>query len=352
MMTSTLRPMAALFRGVALSVTLGAQPALAQIAPALTVLRPADGGWVGGAVPVEARASDVLGIRSVILTVDGGGPAALTLDTVSRTFKGTWQSAAVADGAHTLTVTVLNTTGLITVQSLRVTSDNTRPSLGVASPLSGSSVSGTVPVRASAADAKLSAVEFQVDGGAWHALTLDPSSGVYTGTFDSTTVGDGSRTLTARALDAAGNVALQAVSLNVANTVACRCFTSQTLDQVFAILPPSADPAKIQILGVDERGFTTFDYFDGSLISLDGSLTGLTGIGSLTGRDHSLNALSIYINLTYRTTARPAHCVVATTPAIDILREFTGEVTDAEADACRAQLLGSRIWISSGLPKN
>jgi hypothetical protein len=81
-----------------------------------------------------------------------------------------------------------------------------------------SGASGTITLSATASDnVGVSKVEFYVDG----ALKGTDTTAAYSMTLDSTTLANGSHTLTAKAYDAAGNVATSsAVAFSVSNTVA------------------------------------------------------------------------------------------------------------------------------------
>jgi hypothetical protein len=92
--------------------------------------------------------------------------------------------------------------------------DTTLPTVSA----SESGTSGTITLSATASDnVGVSKVEFYVDG----ALKGTDTTAAYSMTLDSTTLTNGSHTLTAKAYDAAGNVATSsAVAFSVSNTVA------------------------------------------------------------------------------------------------------------------------------------
>ena len=94
--------------------------------------------------------------------------------------------------------------------------DTQPPSVAVVSPASGATVSGTVTLTASAGDnVGVSSVEFLVDG-----VSVGMGGSTYSLAWDSRTVGNGSHTLAARAVDSAGNAATSSpVTINVSNTV-------------------------------------------------------------------------------------------------------------------------------------
>jgi hypothetical protein len=82
-------------------------------------------------------------------------------------------------------------------------SDTTAPTISITAPTSGSTVSGTVAVTASASDnVGVTGVQFKVDGA---NLGAEDTSAPYSISWNTATMGNGSHTLTAVARDAAGN---------------------------------------------------------------------------------------------------------------------------------------------------
>src|SRR5262249_4673339 len=95
--------------------------------------------------------------------------------------------------------------------------DAQSPTVAVTGPTAGSTVSGTVPVTASASDTVgATGSQFSLDGKARGGL--DPAA-PYSANLDTTTLSNGSHTLTATASDAAGNTTTSAaVSFTVNNS--------------------------------------------------------------------------------------------------------------------------------------
>ncbi|HSP79404.1 MAG TPA: PHB depolymerase family esterase, partial [Myxococcaceae bacterium] len=91
----------------------------------------------------------------------------------------------------------------ITVGPPGESADTTEPTVNLTAPTSGSTVSGTVDLTASASDAGgVSKVEFYVDG----ALVGTDTSAPYVHTWDTTQVANGSHALLVKAYDAASNI--------------------------------------------------------------------------------------------------------------------------------------------------
>lgn len=96
--------------------------------------------------------------------------------------------------------------------------DANPPTVSIAAPASGASVSGTVPVSALAADASgVASVRFRLDGRELGAPDTDAPYGI---AWDTTRAANGPHALIAIARDAAGNEAQASVGVTVANPVA------------------------------------------------------------------------------------------------------------------------------------
>lgn len=94
-------------------------------------------------------------------------------------------------------------------------SDTTAPTVSITAPLNGATVSGTISVTATASDnVGVSYTQMRVDSGLW---TTDSSS-PYAWSLDTTTLSDGSHTISVQAFDAAGNYGTDSISITVDNT--------------------------------------------------------------------------------------------------------------------------------------
>lgn len=94
--------------------------------------------------------------------------------------------------------------------------DTTAPATSITSPANGATVSGTINVTADATDnVGVTKVEFYLDG----ALAASDTSSPYEWSWNTTTVADGSHSLSSKAYDAAGNVGSSAAtSVTVSNS--------------------------------------------------------------------------------------------------------------------------------------
>jgi hypothetical protein len=127
-------------------------------------------------------------------------------------------TASASQSAGVWTIPVGDTTitiasdGSISVES---SSDSTPPTVSITSPADGATVSGTITVTAAASDnIAVAGVQFQHNGVNWVEDTTAP----YSASGDTTTVPNGTYTLTAVARDAAGNRTTSApVTVTVSN---------------------------------------------------------------------------------------------------------------------------------------
>lgn len=187
--------------------------------PTVTLTDPLDGATVNGTeVPVAASASDAAGIARVDFY---SGTTLIGSDTTSP-YAIAWDSTTVPDGRYALSAQATNTAGFVATSassSVTVRNDSTPPTVSITAPAPDSTVSGTsVLIGATASDESgVTQVEFLVGSTIVGTDTTAP----YGIAWDSTTVPDGSVSITARATDPNGNVGTTApVIVTVRNSVA------------------------------------------------------------------------------------------------------------------------------------
>ncbi|MDC8444745.1 MAG: Ig-like domain-containing protein, partial [Nitrosomonas sp.] len=206
-------------------------------APRISITSPVDGA-VSGVVPVAFSYSDNVAVASVEFYVNGSlhstsaqAPFSLSLDT-TKLASGSYTLNAIAFDAernqgvsNTVTVTVSN-------GSTANNKDTQTPVISIASPATGSTVSGNVPVSFSYSDnVAVTAIDLYVNGQLYGKSTQAP----FTFALDTTKLANGNYSLTAHAFDAAGNQGVSgSVSVAVSNTVA------DTQSPVINIASPAA----------------------------------------------------------------------------------------------------------------
>ena len=162
-----------------------------------------------------------LTVRGVQFKLDG---ANLGEEDGSAPYSIPWDTTTASEGSHTLTAVARDAVGLqFTSAPVRVTvsngppPDTSPPSVTIASPSSGATVSRTIDVSATASDdVGVAGVQFRLDDA---DLGAEDTEAPYSVPWDTTTTSDGSHTLTAVARDAAGNVTIsEPVTVTVSNT--------------------------------------------------------------------------------------------------------------------------------------
>jgi len=185
--------------------------------PTASIVNPADGSTVSGIIEVAADATDDKGVTQVEFFEDG---VSIGVDSTAP-YAVSWDTTTVTDGGYTVTATATDTIGQTAIDSISITVDNTPPTVSITSPSDEATVSGTIEVAADANDATsgVAQVEFFVEGVSI-GVDTDGSDGWFI-SWDTTTVANGSYTLTATAADVAGNVATsESVTVTVNNPVA------------------------------------------------------------------------------------------------------------------------------------
>jgi hypothetical protein len=190
---------------------LGPAPADA-ISPTTSLISPAAGATVSGIVSVSASASDNVGVTSVQLLVDGTVAGTVA----SAPFNFSWNTAALSNASHTLQTKAFDAAGNagLSVPVAVTVSNLTASSLTVAvtNPTNGSTVprGQKVTVSASTTDnSKVTRVEFYVDNILLGAATTAP----YNYPWKVPAKPGASHKIQAKAYDALGNTAAQAISV-------------------------------------------------------------------------------------------------------------------------------------------
>ena len=175
--------------------------------PNVTVTGPANGSTVSGTINATASATDNVGVVGVQFLVDGLN---LGAEDTTSPYSVSWPTASYTNGPHTLSARArdaagnMRTSAIITVTVQNQTSgDTTPPTVSLTSPANGATVSGNVPVSASATDnVGVVGVQFRLDG---QNLGPEIIAAPYAMTWNAAGSTPGSHTLTAIARDAAGN---------------------------------------------------------------------------------------------------------------------------------------------------
>ena len=166
---------------------------------------------------MNANAADNRGVTSVQFRLDGSDLG--SADT-SAPYSVSWNTRTAANGPHQLTAVARDAAGNATTSAqVAVTVDNgAPPTVSLTAPAAGATVTGDVPVTANAADDRgLAGVQFRVDGA---NIGAEDTAAPFQVTWNSRSVANGSRRLTAVARDSDGNTTTSApVDVNVSNVL-------------------------------------------------------------------------------------------------------------------------------------
>ena len=183
-----------------------------KAAPDVSISAPAAGAALSGTTTLTATASDDVGVQSVQFRVDGNNVGAA--DTTSP-YSVSLDTTTLSTGSHTISAVARDAAGNTkTSANVSVTVDNTAPTVSLSAPAAGSLVAGTTTLTATASDnVGVQSVQFRVDG---NNVGAADTTSPYSLSLDTTTLSNGSHTLSAVARDAAGNTR---TSANVTITV-------------------------------------------------------------------------------------------------------------------------------------
>ncbi len=180
--------------------------------PELTFDGPLTGEILAGEVTVRASAQDAF-VDSLQFSVDGVG----WVDMVDG--EGTFDSTRFSDGEHTITVRAIDGSGKETTASSIVTIDNTAPLFTAADfPAMNEHFAGEMLFALFASDAVgVESVTAAIGDDSW-PVYINPATGFYEWTFDSTGYNDGFYDLLFTASDAAGHESTVSWTVFVDNT--------------------------------------------------------------------------------------------------------------------------------------
>jgi len=181
---------------------------------------PAEGSTVNGTVSVGLAASGASGSSNTYTLRLDGTQVFSTTAGAAATFS--WNTQLVADGPHTLALTVTDSSGATATATRALRVDNATPpgKLSVSFPnlTPGQTVTGTVPVQIQVGGTTGANNRFSVSVDGGQPTVIVSNSTTVTWNWDTTTVANGSRTLSAAVEDAAGNSGTGFVYVQVQNT--------------------------------------------------------------------------------------------------------------------------------------
>lgn len=259
--------------------------------PVVSITSPSNGATVSGSFTVAASASDDVSVARVEFYVDG----TLRTNDTSSPYSTTVDAGSLSVGSHALTARAYDAAGNnVTSSTVSITvADTTAPTVSLTAPAAGATISGTASVTANASDnIGVARVEFFVDGASRGTDTTSP----YAISLNTTTLSNGSHSITARAYDAAGNNTTSAArSVTVSNATTP---PPDTTAPSVSISNPAAGATvsgsiEISATATDNVGVTRVEFFvDGTLRNTDSSapFSFSFATSSLTNGTHSVTA--------------------------------------------------------------
>jgi hypothetical protein len=169
----------------------------------VTLTAPNNGATVSGKVLIATQVSTQVSWINVY--IDG------IYLTSSPPYSFTWDSRSVTNGAHTISTTALDSSGTVIGTSSITVVVNNNSAVSITVPANGATVSGNVSI-ATQVSAAVSWINVYIDG---IYLTSSPP---YSFTWDSSSVPNGSHSISATAFDSSGTViGSSLITVNVAN---------------------------------------------------------------------------------------------------------------------------------------
>ncbi len=182
--------------------------------PVVAITSPVSGAFVSGFITLSVQASDAIsGIASVSLYVDGQ----LQTTRNQPPFDFSLNSLLFSSGSHTITARGIDTAGNQAETTITISFDHVAPAVSITSPAPGTVVSGVITVTVEASDSisEVANVTLYVDNQPRSTLDAPP----FSFTVDTSGLAPDSHTLTARAIDRAGNQAEASISITVTESI-------------------------------------------------------------------------------------------------------------------------------------
>jgi hypothetical protein len=189
-------------------------------APEVDILYPLNLQYTEGSLIIQIEASDNSELEFVNITLDG-----MTYQTTFNSQNGYYEylidTTELTDGLHTLSAMATDYAGNSQVDSLAsgFYIDNNAPSLVVYSPLNNELVTGNsvfLDVDSEDPGSFVPTVQYRIDSGAWTTLPGSEILG-WAVSWDSTSVTDGTHTISFRSLDPSGHMISDSIEITVDN---------------------------------------------------------------------------------------------------------------------------------------
>jgi hypothetical protein len=238
--------------------------------PAVSIISPTDGSTVTGTITITASAVDDNGVVQVQFLINGVNIG--TDITPSDGWTMSWDTTTVSDGNTNIAIIATDTAGKTGADSIMVIVNNggpvtdNPPMVTIINPANGSSVTGTIDLTADAIDdVGVASVRFFVDG-VFKGMDSYGADG-WKLTWDSTSVADGSHSISVTASDNAGQTDSDSVTVDTING-------GSDLPPTVTSLTSTASPAvglvTLTATATDDNGVVQVEFrVDGTSIGTD-----------------------------------------------------------------------------------
>jgi len=297
----------------AVTVNVNNPPPPTNNPPTAIIASPTPGATLQGSVSIHVDASDNEDADdSLTVQIRIGAGSWQNATYSSGLYRWTWDTTTVGNGSHTIHARATdsaNATTNATSVSVNVNNPpaNTAPSASIVSPTSGSTVQGSVSIQVNASDNQDAAgtlnVQVRIGNGSWQNATY--SSGAYRWTWDTTSVVNGSHTISARATDSGGlTTNATSVQVNVNNPVATTTMHIGAMNGSSQRVSTFSWRANVTIRIVDSGGGNVSNatvqgrWSTGSVVSCVTSSNGqctvsLSGLSTLFNRSVSFGVIDV-----------------------------------------------------------
>jgi subtilisin family serine protease len=233
-------------------------------APTSSITAPTDSATLTGTTVISATATDNIGVDHVDFyrgtTLIGADPNA--------PYSISWDTTGSANGSYVLTTKAYDKVGNfgtsaninVTVSNTVTTPpDTTSPTASITAPTNGATISGSATLSATATD-NVGVTKVSFYRGTTLIDTDTTASPSYAITWDTTTVPDGTYSLTAKAYDVAGNIGTtSAINVTVKNVLTPPDTTAPAVSIVSPTTPilPSKGSVKVTANATDASGIAS-----------------------------------------------------------------------------------------------
>ncbi len=274
--------------------------------PTANINSPIDGQYIEGSYTFRVVATDTVGVNHVDINIFGSS-ITLPYNPITSSYEYTVTTSTKPDGAYTTYARVYDNVNQSTMSNVVTFSiDNNNPSLNIATPIDEEIIGGNYTIAVTAADHFLNSVNFRIDSAGWQSF--DGAEPSWTKILDTSTLTDGTHTLTVKVVDNMSHVTEQAIDFIVDNTdPSCNMvspFMDQFLEGVYLFKVSASDSVGIDKVTIDifsDIVQTTYNLQNGYYEYQINTLTVTDGTYNVTAYAHDLSGkITSSMNVSFR----------------------------------------------------